>query len=64
MMEWGVIAEPFLFPPVTRFFIALLLIVIIQGISVVFGMYLVLKLYGEPEEPAGGEGEDYDRPGP
>lgn len=49
-------AEPFLFPPVARFFIAILLILLVEGSAVVFALWLVSK-YGEEEGPGGAESE-------
>ena len=42
-------AEVTLFPPLARFFIGLLLILVIEGIAVLFALYLHSKYYGEDE---------------
>ncbi len=42
-------AEPVLFPPVARFFIALLLILIVEGLAVLFALWLHSKYYSEDE---------------
>ena len=42
-------AEVALFPPLARFFIGLLLILIIEGSAVLFAFYLHSKYYGEDE---------------
>ena len=41
--------EVTLFPPLVRFFIGLLLILIIEGSAVLFALYLHSKYYGEDE---------------
>ena len=41
--------EVTLFPPLARFFIGLLLILIIEGSAVLFALYLHSKYYGEDE---------------
>ena len=53
MMMWAM-AQPDLFPPVARFFIAILLILILEGTAVFFAFWLSAK-YGEDEEPGGAE---------
>ena len=42
-------AEVTFFPPLARFFIGLLLILVIEGIAVLFALYLHSKYYGEDE---------------
>ena len=42
-------AEVILFPPLARFFIGLLLILIIEGSAVLFALYLHSKYYSEDE---------------
>jgi hypothetical protein len=42
-------AEVTLFPPLARFFIGLLLILIIEGSAVLFALYLHSKYYSEDE---------------
>jgi hypothetical protein len=42
-------AEVALFPPLVRFFIGLLLILIIEGSAVLFALYLHSKYYSEDE---------------
>jgi hypothetical protein len=41
-------AEPALFPPVARFFIAILLILVVEGSAVIFALWLSSK-YGKDE---------------
>ncbi len=48
-MALEMIAEPALFPPVARFFIALLLILIIEGLAVLFALWLHSRYYEEDE---------------
>lgn len=48
MMLWEIAQQPTLFPPVARFFIALLLILLVEGSAVLFGLWLVSK-YGKEE---------------
>jgi hypothetical protein len=47
MMLWE-IAQPTLFPPVARFFIALLLILVVEGSAILFAFWVYSK-YGEDE---------------
>ena len=54
-MMWTM-AESFLFPPLVRFFIGILLILVVEGSAVVFAFWLVSK-YGEEEGPGGAERE-------
>jgi hypothetical protein len=42
-------AEVTLFPPLARFFIGLMLILIIEGSAVLFALYLHSKYYSEDE---------------
>ena len=42
-------AEVTLFPPLARFFIGLLLILILEGSAVLFALYLHSKYYSEDE---------------
>ncbi len=55
MMLWAM-AEPYLFPPLVRFFLAIVGIILVEGSAVVFALWLVSK-YGEEEGPGGAERE-------
>lgn len=55
MLLWAM-AEPYLFPPVARFFLAILGIILVEGSAVVFAFWLVSK-YGKEEGPGGAERE-------
>lgn len=46
-MAWEMV-EPALFSPVARFFIALLLILVLEGTAVIFALWLSSK-YGKDE---------------
>ena len=48
MMIWGM-AEPYLFPPLVRFFLAIVGIILVEGSAVLFALYLHSKYYGEDE---------------
>jgi hypothetical protein len=49
LMAWEMLAQqPTLFPPVARFFIGLLLILVIEGSAVLFALWLWSK-YGKDE---------------
>ncbi len=56
-MVWEIMAEPVLFPPLARFFIGLLLILLWAGGSLLF-IYWISTMYGKEEDSGGAERDE------